>query len=268
MSNYPDTDILDIEADEGWLRLTFSDPQRKNALSEDMAASLSQALHAAASDPKIRGIALTGSQGVFCSGGDLKGMAKHIFTGDRGAIIAMSEGAGDLFAQLANQPQPVVALIDGPALAGGLGLACCADIIAVTSSAKFALTETQLGIPPAQIAPFVVARLGLHAAKRLMLTGGRVDAEEALKLGLADEVVTDAAALAEFETSIRKQILSCAPGANRATKMLARQAALSDPTTLQRAAAEAFTDCLLSDEGKEGIASFVEKRQPSWRQHG
>ena len=267
MTNYPDTDILKIENQDGWLRLVLNDPSKKNALSEAMAQALSAALHAAAEDNTVRAIALTGSDGVFCAGGDLKGMAKHIFTGDRDAIIAMSASAGALFAQLANQPQPVIALIDGPAMAGGLGLACCADIIAVTRAAKFALTETQLGIPPAQIAPYVVARLGLVKAKRLMLTGAKLNGAEALELGLADTLVGDIDGLRAFESDIRRQIMACAPGANAATKALAIKAATQDPASLVEAAATAFTDCLLSDEGREGIASFVEKRAPKWRQH-
>ena len=267
MAKYPDTELLSIECTNGWLRLVFNDQERRNALSEEMASALSAALAAAADDPEVRGIALTGAQGVFCSGGDLKGMARHIFTGDREAILAMSENGGRLFAQLAEQPQPVVALIDGPALAGGLGLACCADIIAVTEGAHFALTETQLGIPPAQIAPYVVARLGLPQAKRLMLTGAKLTGAEAHRIGLADTLVADSNELIEFEDTIRTQIMRCAPGATAVTKALARQAALGDPADLLQAAATAFTDCLLSDEGREGLASFVEKREPSWRSH-
>ena len=267
MADYPNTDLLSIERSHGWLRLVFNDQKRKNALSEEMASALSAALAAASIDPEVRGIALTGAHGVFCSGGDLKGMAKHIFTGNREAILAMSENGGRLFAQLAEQPQPVVALIDGPALAGGLGLACCADIVAVTENARFALTETQLGIPPAQISPYVVARLGLPQAKRLMLTGAKLTGAEAQRTGLADALVADSKELLAFEDTIRTQIMRCAPGATTVTKALARQAALGDPASLLQAAATAFTDCLLSDEGKEGIASFVEKREPSWRPH-
>lgn len=268
MTDLPHSDILNTKLSSGWLRISFNDPDRKNALSEKMSAALSNILSAVERDHSVRGITLRGEGGVFCAGGDLKGMAKHIFAGDRSAIEAMSRAGGDLFEQVRNQPQPVLALIDGPALAGGLGLACCADLVAVTEGASFALTETQLGIPPAQIAPHVVARIGLPQAKRLMITGAKFGGEEALRLGLADVLVSDPGGLDDYETQVKAQVLRCAPAANAATKRIALASESLSPEEMKTEAARAFTDCLLSDEGREGIASFVEKRKPSWRQDG
>ncbi|GGY38083.1 enoyl-CoA hydratase/isomerase family protein [Parvularcula lutaonensis] len=268
MTDLPTSKVLNASVEGGWLTIKFDDPARKNALSQEMSRDLSSALAAVADDRSVRGITLRGEGGVFCAGGDLKGMAKHIFSGDLEAIAAMSRAGGDLFDQVKNQPQPILALIDGPALAGGLGLACCADIVAVTKAASFALTETQLGIPPAQIAPHVVARIGLPQAKRLMLTGAKFDGEEALRLGLADSLVPDSHGLDDFEAAIRRQVLQCAPAANAATKKLALASVRLPAEEMKKLAAEMFTECLLSEEGREGIASFVEKRKPSWRQDG
>jgi isohexenylglutaconyl-CoA hydratase len=244
------------------------DEARRNALSAEMAESLLRVLAAVRDNREVRGITLKGSGGVFCSGGDLKGMAKHIVAGDAEKIRQMSAEGGKLFAAVANAPQVTVALVDGPAMAGGLGLVCCADIVAVTPSAKFALTEVKLGIPPAQIAPYVVRRLGLPVAKRLMLTASSFEGEEAHGMGLADHLATDASSLENFEAEVKRRVSGCAPGAVAATKRLALMAADTPPEELNEKAAEAFTECLLSDEGREGTASFVEKRKPSWAEHG
>lgn len=248
----------------GWLTLTMSDPQRKNALSEEMSEALSSVLNQTAENRSIRGITLQGADGVFCSGGDLKGMGRFIMDRDEAAIQQMSRAGGQLFAQIRQQPQVVVAVIDGPAMAGGLGMACCTDVIAVTQSAKFALTEVRLGIPPAQIAPYLVHRLGLAKAKKLMLTASTFGAEEAFAMGLADHVADDVAAAESWLSGIKDQVLQCAPGALATTKRLALQAAEQTASSLLDDAARAFTDCLLSDEGSEGIASFLGKRKPTW----
>ena len=258
------SELLIAEAEGRWLTLTMKDAERRNALSEDMSAALSSVLEQATGDRSLRGITLRGANGVFCSGGDLKGMGRFIMGRDQQAIHQMSQAGGRLFAQIQQQPQVVVAVIDGPAMAGGLGMACCADLIAVTQSAKFALTEVNLGIPPAQIAPYLVARLGLSTAKRLMLTAATFGAEEAMQIGLADHMAADGSDLETWLATIKSQVLQCAPEALAATKRIALQAAIAAPTSLQDDAATAFTDCLLSEEGAEGIASFLGKRKPNW----
>ena len=126
------------------------------------------------------------------------------------------------------------------------------------------LTETMIGLSPAQIAPFVTARLGYSTARRLMLTGARFNGAEAQRLGLADFVASNDAGLAEYEAKIRAQVLRCAPGAVADTKALI----LALPTLPREAAieraAENFTDRMMSAEARDGIASFFEKRKPSW----
>lgn len=268
MADLPYSDVLNVSLGEGWLSLTMDDPARKNALSDDMVGALSSILSHVADDRSVRGITLRGANGIFCSGGDLKGMGGAIMSGDKAAVAAMSVRAARLFRQVAEQPQPVLALVDGPALAGGLGLVCCADIVAVTAGAQFALTEVKLGIPPAQIAPYVVARLGLPTAKRLMLTAAKFGGDEAARIGLADRIVEDANDLDTVEGEIKRQVLACAPDANAATKALAIASTRLSPDEMMARAADAFADCLLSDEGREGIASFLEKRKPKWHSDG
>jgi len=182
----------------------------------------------------------------------------------RAEIASVSRQAGELFWLLAEMPQVVLVLVEGAAMAGGFGIVCTGDIVATTGDAKFALTETTLGIAPAQITPFVVQRLGLRVARRLMLTAARFDGVEAGRLGLADYVLEDAAALDRTEDDVREQVKRCAPGANAVTKRLVLAAQSRSKDEILDMAGDAFADCLLGDEGREGIESFLGKRKPRW----
>ncbi|MCF6220009.1 MAG: enoyl-CoA hydratase-related protein [Robiginitomaculum sp.] len=249
----PETKNLIAELEAGWLTISLNTPENRNALSADMSADLTAMLMAVRDNRSVRGITLRGNGGVFCAGGDLKG-----FTGGDADILAMSKGGAALFALVASMPQVVVVLVEGAAMAGGLGLACCADIVVTTQTAKYALTETRLGIVAAQIAPYVVARTGLVMAKHLMLTGALFDGEEAVKYGIADFVTDD---LAAKETEIKKQVLQCAPVANALTKDLLAKLGADDFTDV---AAQIFLTALQSDEGREGLTAFMQKRKPNW----
>ena len=265
MASLPTTEAIILEENEGWLTVWFNTPENRNALSDKLAGELTQTIEAIRDNRTIRGVTLRGKGGVFCAGGDLK--AFHtVFQGgaEKEAVAASNREGGALFAALNALPQVVIALVDGAAIAGGLGLVCCCDIVAVTAKTKFSLTETQLGIVPAQIAPFVVQRLGQTAARRLMLTGARFLGADAKDIGVADFVVDDDAGLDAVETTIKKQVLRCAPGANAATKEILMAAPAMAPDALSAFAADRFAECMLSEEGREGVAAFVEKRRPSW----
>lgn len=261
------TPPLEIVRDAGWLTIWLNRPETRNALSREMSAALMDTLQEIAADRSIRGVTLRGKGNTFCAGGDLKSF-KAIGNGDQTVeeVTTMSREAGELFMAVSTLPQIVVALIEGAAMAGGLGLACAADIVASTRSAKFALTETMIGIPPAQIAPYVVRRVGATLARRIMLTGMRFQGHQALEFGLLDHVCDDTAGLLAFESEIRGGVMRCAPGANAATKEVLHAVEHMAPDALIDFAAERFTTSLLGTEGREGIASFLEKREPSWAQ--
>ncbi len=249
----PKTENLSAKWDGSWLTIALNTPENRNALSAGMSADLTAVLMAVRTDRSVRGITVRGNGGVFCAGGDLKG-----FSGGDADILAMSKGGGALFSLVASMPQVVVALVEGAAMAGGLGLACCADIVVTTKSAKYALTETRLGIIAAQIAPYVAARTGLVTAKRLMLTGALFSGEQAQTYGIADFVNDD---LTAKEIEIKNQVLQCAPGANALTKDLLSKLGAEDFTD---AAAQTFLTALQSDEGREGLTAFMNKRKPNW----
>jgi isohexenylglutaconyl-CoA hydratase len=223
-------------------------------------------LEAVEADRGLRGVTIRGRGGVFCAGGDLKGF-KAVFQGDAGTpedVAAANRAAGDLFDRINQLPQVVLMLVEGAAIAGGLGMLCAADYVVATKAAQFALTETTLGIPPAQIAPFVAQRIGLPAARRIMLTAARFDGVAAGQLGLADEVVDDAGALEAAAQRVQDRVRQCAPGANAATKEILLATDRLDRESMKQFAAERFAACMLSDEGREGIAAFIEKRKPEW----
>ena len=173
--------VLRLDAD-GWvLTATLDDAATRNALSDAMVTAFEAMLHATEPDRGVRAIVLRGAHGSFCAGADLRAG-----TGSAEQAWARNARGGALFARLAAHPAVVIAVVDGPAFGGGFGLACCADFILCGPGAKFALSETSLGLVPAQIAPHVVARVGLATAKRLALTAARLDGPEAVAIGLAD----------------------------------------------------------------------------------
>ncbi len=261
MSKTPDT--IELIHDGHWMTIRLNRPERRNAMTRQMTSELTEALQALLEDRSVRGITLRGNGGWFCAGGDLAEFKADFQSGppDRAYIEAASRAAGTLFHLLNAMPQVTVALVEGGAMAGGLGLMCACDISVATHDAAFALTETTLGIPPAQIAPFVQARVGLAKARQLMLTAQRFTGTEAGNVGLVSTVVVDAEALEAEEAKLRKALHRCAPGAVAVTKeiLLGR----SDNDVIATAA-NAFAGCILSDEGREGVASFFEKRPPSW----
>lgn len=267
MTTLPDTKALETELDKGWLTLWFNQPESRNALSAELTADLRAVLNAVRDDRTVRGITLRGRGGTFCAGGDLKAFSAGFGAqGDeaRAAIIDLSKSGAAIFDTVNSMPQVVIAVIEGAAMAGGLGLACCADVVIADADAKFAFTETAIGLTPAQIAPFVIQKAGYATARRLMLTAARFKGEEAQSLGLVDFVAEDAEALASLEAGIRHQVLGCAPGAVADIKQLILDLPMLDRDGQIDAAAKNFAGRLLSEEGQEGVLSFIEKRKPRW----
>ncbi|MGH6642178.1 MAG: enoyl-CoA hydratase/isomerase family protein [Bradyrhizobium sp.] len=266
MANLPNAKKLILDQRDGWLTIWFNSPENRNALSGELTGELRAVLDAVRDDRTLRGVTFRGKGGVFCAGGDLKGFKSGLQGPCSGhaEAVALSRAAGGMFAAIDTLPQVVVMLVEGAAMAGGLGIVCCGDVVAVTRGAKFALTETLLGIAPAQIAPYVAQRLGLTTSRRLMLTAARFDGEEAGRIGLADHVADHVAGLDAFEQDIRRQVMLCAPGANAMTKKILLATPRLERESMIEFAAEGFAQCMLSDEGREGVSAFVEKRKPIW----
>ncbi len=176
------------------------------------------------------------------------------------AVVAYLE----FLARFDRLPQTIVTVIEGAAFGGGLGLAAIGDVALGMADARFAMSETGLGIVPAQIAPFVAARVGVPQARRLALTGERFDGREAWRIGLVHHLCEDSAALESVLLRVLGDIGRCAPGANAATKRLLLASRTTALDALLDQAADAFAAALRGAEGKEGVTAFIEKRPASW----
>lgn len=261
----PDPKLLRLEHSGSTLRIWLNRPDARNALSDEMVQELVEVLDAVRDARSLRSIVIRGEGGIFCAGGDIKGF-KNVMQGtmDADGVAASNRSFGDFMLKVNEQPQVVIMLVEGAAIGGGLGLSCVGDVTIVASDTKFRLSETSLGIPPAQIAPFVVERVGLTRARQLMLTGARFDGRQAYEFGLAHVVVEDGDALEAHCANILEQIAACGPVANATTKAILFETTRRTRPQALDFASRGFADCMLGDEGREGIAAFVEKRAPAW----
>ncbi len=266
----PDCDNLLLERADSVLRITLNRPDVRNALSPEMVSELSAVIDGVRQDRTVRALVIRGAGGTFCAGGDIKGF-KAVFQGgdlDPAEVAANNRAFGTFMIKLNEAPQAVVMAVEGAAMGGGMGLICVSDVAIAVASTKLSLTETSLGLPPAQIAPFVAQRIGLTAARRLMVTGARFDGAEAARLGLVHQIVEDSAALDAAIAKVLGSIDRCAPGANGATKDILFSAIRRPLEDTLDFAADRFAECMLGEEGREGVGAFLEKRKPSWVEQG
>ena len=195
-----DFEEIKLEKNESWVTLWLDRPNVKNALSEKMTLELLEALDFIECDKMIRGVAIRGTNECFCSGADLKEFKRNFVSDNttREQIIKMSMVAAQLFKRVHTMPQIVVALVEGAAFAGGFGLVCCSDFVIGTRNTMFSISETKIGLTPAQITPYIVERIGKSNARKLMLSGIPFDGTDAYHYGVIDQ-------LAENETDLEKQ---------------------------------------------------------------
>lgn len=260
--------LIDRQGDtERW---TLNDPASRNALSDAMVLGLYEATLRAQSDGTLRVIVLTGAAGAFSAGGSLGSFASAIgralAPGEDDPLVALNRGFGDALHALCGLPQLLVCAVDGPAMGGGFGLVCCADHVIATRRSAFGTPEVTLGLPPAQIAPFVWQRLGDAAARQCLLQGRVYRAEEAQAIGLVDEVVADDTldpALHERLQALRR----AAPGAVAGTKRLLQRLRARMPD-LRDEAAIAFAGALRGPEAAAGLAAFARKQPAPWAEGG
>ena len=266
MTSLPTTKDLILESQGSVLTIRFNRPEAKNSLTDEMVDEIHAVLDTAAQDKSLRTLILRGEGGVFCAGGDIKAFKSGLQDVPPSAedVAKGNRSFGDLMIKLNEQPQTVIILVEGAAIGGGLGLCCVGDVTIVTRDAKFRLSETSLGIPPAQIAPFVTERVGLTQARRLMLTGARFKGEEAVQYGIGHLLAEDSADMEAKCAEVVKQISLCAPGANAVTKSIVFEAIRRPRPEALDFAAKGFASCMLSEEGREGVTAFIEKRKPKW----
>jgi enoyl-CoA hydratase/carnithine racemase len=241
-----------IERDGPLLRVTMARPERRNAFDAALIAELTDAF---ADVGDARAVILAGDGPSFSAGADVEWMRASVeLTYEANVADALRLRA--MLDAIDLCPAPVVARVQGHALGGGCGLVACADIAIASPEALFAFSEVKLGIVPAVISPFALAKVGTGHARRWFVTGERFGADVALRIGLISEVSNDLDAAVDRAVA---ELLSAGPQATRAAKLLARA-----PQTAQQTA-ELIASHRTSDEGQEGLRAFLEKRAPTWR---
>jgi len=246
----------------GVARLTLERPEKHNVLTGVMCDELAAAAAALDADAAVRAVVLTGSGASFCAGGDLSWMREQIDAGRTGRMAEARRLAGMLQA-LNTLGKPLIARVNGAALGGGVGLLCVCDAVVAAQGASLGLTETRLGLIPATIAPYVLARMGEGPARSVMFSGRIFDAAEALALGLVTRVVTAEALDAAVEAEVAPY-LAAAPGAVAAAKRLARSLGPRIDAQVIEATIARLADTWETPEAAAGIAAFLEKRPPPW----
>lgn len=243
-------------------RVTLNRPDVRNAFNEAMIAELTAWARATAADTTVRACVLAGAGNVFSAGADIAWMAQMVSYSEdenRRDARAMAE----MFDALDRLPQPLVGRVQGAALGGGTGLAAVCDIVIAAENAVFGFTEVKLGILPAVISPYCVAKLGVSQARALMLTGARFDAARALRAGLVHEVVPEPGLDEAVDRHVR-EILGAAPGAIAATKQLVADVAGRRPGDCLELTSRRIASQRVSPEGQEGLRAFLGKRSPGW----
>lgn len=255
-----------VEQINNILTITLNRPNTRNAMNLTMVDELSAVFTAITADKKLRAVVLQGNEENFCAGGDIKDMsqAQQTITTDPQAFYRLNRRFGSLITQVNACPIPVIAILEGAVLGGGFGLACVSDIAICHQDSQFGLPESSLGIPPAQIATFVVQRIGLTQTRRLALLGSRFNGNEAYRLGIVHFVCKDKKEIKQQLDDCLIQVSRCAPEANKITKQLIQQVGQQPLEELLDQAAHAFSKALLSEEGQEGTKAFMERRPANW----
>ncbi|MBF9032202.1 crotonase/enoyl-CoA hydratase family protein [Rhodobacterales bacterium HKCCE3408] len=255
--------VTRIETDaRGVANLTLARPEKHNAMDAAMIAELAAAAERLGADPAVRVVVLRADGRTFCAGGDL-GWMQDQMAADRATRMAEATKLAAMLGVLDRLPKPLIGAVSGNAFGGGVGMISVCDVAVAVDSAKFALTETKLGIIPATIGPYVVARMGGARARQVFMSGRMFGAEEAVRLGLIARAVPQDA----FEDAVEAEItpyLACAPGAVADAKRLV--ARLSAPADAEQVAMsiEALADRWETEEAKAGIAAFFAKERAPW----
>ena len=262
----PSCSTLNLRFSKGCLHIQLNRPEIGNALNLAMVNELVNVFSSIERNRDVRAVVLKGAGRHFCVGGDVKEMIQGGAGEDDagGPSFQANLRFGALLSLAARLPQVLIACISGSAMGGGLGLVCVSDFAVSTRDAVFALPETGLGVPPAQVLPFLTQRVGLTQARSLVLIGHPISGLEAKGIGLVHHVCATAGELDFYADRIIAQVMTRAPGANAAAKSLMLQVGLEPLPALLEKGAVGFSACLRSEEGREGMAAFLEKRSPYW----
>ncbi len=257
------SDAIELRREDAVLTVALNRPDVHNALTPAMIQQLTAVFQDLSDREDVRLVLLTGNGRSFCAGADLSYMlqAGQSTYEDN---VRDTKAIFDLMMMVDQCDKPVVARVNGTAIGGGLGLISCCDIVVAVARAKFGLSEVRLGLIPATISPFVLGKIGVTHGRELFLTGERFSAARAKEVGLVQYVVPEAELDAKVEAIIALLLLG-APAAQAAIKQLIRTVANRPKEELRDYTANLIARKRESEEGQEGLRSFLEKRKPSWQ---
>lgn len=256
-----ETLLLDVDA-RGVAYLTLNRPAKHNALSAQLISDLTAAAEQLGQNAAVRVVVMTGAGASFCAGGDL-GWMRDQMAMDAPTRSVEARKLATMLGTLNSLPKPLIGAVQGNAFGGGVGLACVCDVTVGVTGATLALTETRLGLIPATIGPYVLARMGEGRARQVFMSSRLFSAAEAVDLGILSRAVDPAALASEVEREVAPY-LDCAPEAVAAAKALALQLGRApDPEAITLSIA-ALEEAWASPEAAEGIAAFFEKRTARW----
>ncbi len=258
---------IELRRQDAVLTVALNRPESHNAMTPGLVAELTAVFRQLAEDETVRLIVLTGVGRSFCAGADL-GYMRAAADYDMTENVADGKAIFDLMLAVDSVPKPVIGRINGSAIGGGVGLVSCCDSVAAVARATFGFSEARLGIVPAVISPFVVARIGAGHARELFLSGERFSAQRAYEIGLVHHLVNDEARLDEVVAERVDQFMQAAPGAQAEAKELIRAVAERSGDDLRDYVSRLIAERRASDEGREGMGAFLEKRRPTWQQSG
>jgi isohexenylglutaconyl-CoA hydratase len=248
-------------------RLTLNRPERRNTLTHDMMLELEDAFGRVRDDQTCRVLILRGAGGHFSAGGDLDAMADMPPKPGNGAadpLVAAYRQFGDALLALNTLPQATISIVEGSAVGGGFGMACCSDVVILHDSAKFGLPEPKWGFIPSQVIPFVVRRLGEGPARELAVTGRVIDAAEALRLGVGRYLCRTTAELGTTLRGLLDDILKMEPQALATAKRLVLASVTGDDRAVLDDAAKSLVALLRRPQASLGIKAFMAKAAPPW----
>jgi methylglutaconyl-CoA hydratase len=254
---------LELKTEANVLVVSLNRPEVHNAFNEIMIDELLGVFKDLEGRQDIRSVILTGTGRTFCAGADVS-MMKAAAGYSYEQNVAEARSIYELMLTVNSCSKPVIGRINGSALGGGAGLVSCCDIVVVVDTARFSFSETRLGLVPAVISPFVLAKIGSANARQLFLTGERFNADHAQAIGLVNQLAQEST-LDDIVSERIGQLHEAAPQAQAAAKALIRSVAGHDPSDLRDLLSELIAARRASEEGKEGMKAFLEKRTPNWR---
>jgi len=258
------TILTDLDP-QGIATVTLNRPELHNAFDEALIAGLTAGLKRLDADPAVRVVRLAANGKSFCAGADI-GYMRRMAGYSRQQNVNDALVLAALMQTLNGLTKPTIALVQGAAYGGGVGLAACCDVVLAAEGATFCLSEVKLGIIPAVISPYVIAAIGARACRRFFLSAEPFDAREARRLGLVSEVLPDRDALYERGAQLAGALLKNAPAAmSEAKRLIGVIAGRKLDEGLVEETAAWVAERRAAPEGEEGLSAFLEKRQPNWR---